>query len=494
MTEITTLPADKLKLIQESLPYFIPELVLSGGIVLILLAGLIFRSATVHYILTVVTLLVSIAAIILHWSHFQANHALFGMLHSTSFSTFLKILFDIATILTVAMSWQKEGIRKHTAEYTTLLLTVTLGAHLIVMSTNLVMIFLSLELMSISSYILTGYLFKRESAEGSLKYFLFGSVASAVMLYGFTLLYGITGTTDISSDQFFTMLNTQSPAFTFAAIMLSLSGFLFKIAATPLHPWAPDVYDASPMPVVAFFSVVPKLAGIGVLAVFIHTAHIATSFDWQLVLGVIALLTIIIGNFSALKQRSPKRLMAYSSIAQSGFLLLGVLVFSSQGLHFMLFYATVYMLGNFVVFINLQLFEAHNLVALEDFKGTGKRFLWPHILALVGFISLTGIPPTAGFTAKLFIFTSLWESFEMTGKSILLWLLVIGLLNTVVALFYYLRIPFFAFMKSGTTDGQIIISGTFKKLLAFLLVLLILVLFLQPDLLMSLINRINFVL
>src|SRR5690606_37969350 len=146
------------------------------------------------------------------------------------------------------------------------------------------------------------------------------------------------------------------------------------------------------------------------------------------------------------------------------------------------------------VFINLQLFEAHDLVAIEDFKGTGKRFLWPHILALVGLISLTGIPPTAGFTAKLFIFTSLWESFEMTGKSILLWLLVIGLLNTVVALFYYLRIPFFAFMKSGTTDGQIIISGTFKKLLAFLLVLFILVLFLQPDLLMSLINRINFVL
>jgi NADH-quinone oxidoreductase subunit N len=159
----------------------------------------------------------------------------------------------------------------------------------------------------------------------------------------------------------------------------------------------------------------------------------------------------------------------------------------------MLFYASVYLLMNFAVFIFLDFFEQNGIVCIDDFAGTGKKFLWPSVFLLIGFIALTGLPPTAGFTAKLFIFTSLWQSYELSGKSLLLWLLIFGLLNTVISLFYYLRIPYFAFLKSGEPAEKPNII-TFENLLAFLLVLLILLLFFIPGLLMGWINKINFVL
>ena len=484
---------DKLRAIQESIPLFIPELILSIGIIVLLIAGLLIRSHRVIYTLALLAVCISFFQIISNWSQEFEGRDLFGMLHAGSFSMFLKILFDVGAALALVMSFQKDIITKHRSEYTALILTVTLGAHLIVMSTNLVMVFLSLELMSISSYILTGFVFKKESSEGSLKYFLFGSVASAVMLYGFTILYGMSGTLDFTSGAFAEKLISSGSPLLFVAVMLSFSGFLFKISAVPMHPWAPDVYEISPMPVVAFFSVVPKLAGLGILTIVIRTLATTSQYDWQIVLGIVAFLSITVGNFSALRQKSAKRMMAYSSIAQSGFLLLGIIAYSDQGLHFMLFYAVVYLLGNYAVFIGLQFFERNNIYSIDDFKGSGRAFLWPQLFLLIGLISLTGLPPTAGFTAKLFIFSSLWESYQVTGKPFLLGLVLFGLLNTIVALFYYLRIPFFAFIKSGVRN-EIHVSDPVKKLFGLILVLLILVLFFTPNLLMSLINRITFVL
>jgi NADH-quinone oxidoreductase subunit N len=185
--------------------------------------------------------------------------------------------------------------------------------------------------------------------------------------------------------------------------------------------------------------------------------------------------------------------MAYSSIAQSGFLLVGVAAFVSKGVNYMLFYASIYLLVNYLVFIYLQYFERLNIHSVEDFRGVGKRFVWPCVFLLIGFIGLTGLPPTAGFTAKLFIFSSVWESYELSGKPILIWLLVFGLLNTVVSLFYYLKIPFFAFVKKSESDKKSNIQ-TFENYFGLILVLLILLLFFVPNLLMSWINKINFVL
>ena len=185
--------------------------------------------------------------------------------------------------------------------------------------------------------------------------------------------------------------------------------------------------------------------------------------------------------------------MAYSSIAQSGFLLVGVGAFIPTGIDFMLFYATVYLLTNFLVFIYLQYFDSMGFESMESFAGVGKTFVWPCVCLLTGLIALTGLPPTAGFTAKFFIFSSVWESYQLSGKAILLWLLVFGLLNTVVSLFYYLKIPFYAFIKNGKPPkkGN---NLTFENFFGTGLVLLILLLFFKPDLLMRWINKINFVL
>jgi NADH-quinone oxidoreductase subunit N len=315
------------------------------------------------------------------------------------------------------------------------------------------------------------------------------------MLYGFSFLYGITGTLDFSSSEFVDQLLERNSTLFFIAALMALAGFFYKIAAAPLHPWAPDVYEAAPIPVIAFFSVVPKLAGIGILTKFTLALNVfgQSPFDWQFILCVVSILSLTVGNFSALGQKNPKRLMAYSSIAQSGFLLVGVTAFLPQGVHFMLFYASIYTLSNFLVFNYLQHFSSQGIDTLVTFSGVGKKMVWPSVFILVGFIALTGLPPTSGFTAKFFIFTSLWESYQLTGKQILLWLLIFGLLNTVVSLFYYLSIPYYAFIKSGETDVKTN-NLTFENLFGLLLVLAILLLFFNPELLMGWINKINFVL
>jgi NADH-quinone oxidoreductase subunit N len=218
-----------------------------------------------------------------------------------------------------------------------------------------------------------------------------------------------------------------------------------------------------------------------------------SQYDWQAIICFVAILSLTVGNFSALWQTRPKRLMAYSSIGQSGFLLVGLAAFIPNGIHFMLFYASVYMLSSFLVFFYLQYFESVGLHALESFAGVGKKLVFPFFAVLVGFLSLTGLPPTAGFTGKLFIFSSLWQSYEGSGKSILLWLLVFGLLNTVVSLFYYLRIPFYAFVKRGESNFQVK-NTHFENFFGVILVVVILILFFKPDLLMGWINKINFVL
>lgn len=486
--------------ITKSIQYVLPEVILSIGILVIIVAGLVTRNKN-SFVVAVGTLLIFLSSILftaLNWSLFASPVKLFdGMIRSDDFSALFKILFDVAGILTVFMSIMNIELRetKFKSEYYTLIIAAVLGAHFLTMSMNFIMVFLALELLSISSYVLAGYSLNKKSAEGSLKYFLFGSVASAIMLYGFSILFGVTGTLDFSSEDFASrLINNQTPLVLVAGLM-ALAGFFYKIAAAPMHPWAPDVYEGAPMPVVAFLSVVPKLAGIGVLAKFTVSINLfgQSNFDWQLILSVIAILSITVGNFSALWQNNAKRMMAYSSIAQSGFLLIGVVCFSIEGIQFMLFYGSVYLLANFAVFICLQIFEKNNITSIPSFSGFGKSTVMISIVLLIGFIALAGIPPTAGFTAKLFIFTSLWSAYEQTGKDILIWLLVFGLLNTVVSLFYYLKIPYYAFLKTSETI-QSVKKTQIENYLALLLVVLVLLLFIRPDLLMGWLNRINFVL
>ena len=489
----------KLESITNSLGFVIPEVILSVGILILIFASLFSHAKQTNLIswLTLLLFVVALSYTTVGWGSTSQTNLFEGMVRKDDFASFFKILIDIVGILTVLMSMKNNELTesRFKSEYYILLAAAILGAHLLAMTTHFIMAFLSLELISITSYVLAGYSLTKNASEGSLKYFLFGSVASAVMLYGFSILFGLTGTLDFSSQVFAErLLSNQSPIILVGGL-LSLGGFLYKMAAAPMHPWAPDVYEAAPMPVVAFLSVVPKLAGIAILARFTLAINLfgQSNFNWQIILAVVALLSILIGNLSALWQNNAKRMMAYSSIAQAGFLLIGVACFSNQGIQFMLFYASVYVLSNMVVFICLQVFEKNGVNSIQSFSGLGKSRVFISVVMLAGLVSLAGIPPTAGFTAKLFIFTTLWSAYELTKDEVLIWLLVLGLANTVVSIFFYLKIPYYAFIK--TSDSIPSAKKTaIENYLALILVLLILFLFIRPDLLMGWLNRINFVL
>lgn len=483
---------DLLHSLSGSFIHFVPEVILLITLLLVLTTGLFKVRETFLLLLSLAGFIVCGSAVT--YDGFVAPEILFNnMLRKDGVSQYLKILIDLSGCLTCLLSLRKENDNR--SEYFLLLLTIALGCHLLVMSTNFVMVFLSIELISIPSYALAGFAFTKAASEGSLKYFLFGAAASAIMLYGFSLFYGLTGTIDFSSPGFITgLMGRNSPVILVASIFV-LAGFLYKIASAPMHVWAPDVYQVTPIPALAFLSVAPKIAGLGVLFKFILAINLfgQSAYNWQTILAGIAILSLTIGNFSALRQHHPKRLMAYSSIAQSGFLLIGMAAFLPQGIHFMLFYASVYLLMNYLVFLYLDFFENRGISTISGFQGAGKAYFFPCLFLLIGLISLTGLPPTGGFTAKLLIFSSLWQSYELTGNTILLWLLIFGLLNTVVSLFYYLRIPYFAFLRSGQpAEKENIIR--FENLFGLILVLLILILFFYPALLMGWINKINFVL
>lgn len=487
---------DQLTTISESVGHLLPEITLIASLIITIILGLVLKKnkQTLLHGITLATFVFSIFLVIKAWPQ-QPTSLFGGMLRLDDFSSFFKILFLSGGFLTVVISTQKK--EDTSSEYILLISAIVLGSCLLSMSMNFVLVLLSLELISLSSYILAGFGFDKKSSEGSLKYFLFGTAATACMIYGISLIYGLAGTLDFSSDQFLnTLIETKSPLLLVGSL-LTLAGFLFKITAVPFHLWAPDVYESAPTPVVAFLSVVPKLAGIAILVKVVLAIQLfgQSGFPWQSIVAVISMLSILVGNLSALAQTNPKRMLAYSSVAQSGFLLIGLAVLGMEGIHFLMFYSVAFLIMNFLVFSVLNQYES-SLVAdsLSSFTGLGRLSFFPAFSMLIGMIALTGLPPTAGFTAKLLIFSSLWSTYQEIQSGILLALFVVGLINTVVSLFFYLKIPYFLFMKEPVVDARPIKNSYSGNLLHGILVILLIYLFLQPGVLMGWINRITFVL
>jgi NADH-quinone oxidoreductase subunit N len=400
-----------------------------------------------------------------------------------------KFLIILSTIFVLAHIYvtKKEFI----AEFYPILISMVLGLCLMTMSVNLLMIYLSIEIVSVSSYILTTIDKTRKSTESGLKYILFGASASAVMLYGMSLLYGMTGTLDITSSEFSRGISQIDSVATTVAIVLTISGFLFKISASPFHVWTPDVYESAPTSVVAFFSVAPKIAGFLVAIRF----YAAVPNNLQTITAVLAMASITFGNFSALWQNNAKRLLAYSTIAHSGFMLIGLVTMSQLGLTSIVFYLIITLFTNLVAFLLVDYAElaigspkltTHNS-QLTTFKGLGRINPFYGMMMLIVMISLAGLPPTAGFFAKLNIFSALWETYQNTNQPILLWLFIFGLLNTAIALFFYLKIPFYLFFKEPL-ENQIFELNSKQYFLAIILILPILILFFKADWLMDLIS------
>ncbi len=480
--------------ITSSLVFVIPEIILVVSLCITLMLGLFLKKnkATVLVLVTGVALLAAISFVVLNWPH-KPEPIFAGTLRTDDFAAFFRLLFLSGGLLTLFISIQKES----TTEYVILIQAIVLGACLVAMSMHFATVLLSLELVSLSGYVLAGFAFNKSSSEGSMKYFLMGSVATACLVYGASLIYGITGTLDFSSQQFADTLVQSHSGLILISALLILAALLFKLTAVPFHLWAPDVYQSAPTPVVAFLSVVPKLAGLVLFIKIVLAFNLfgQASIDWRVVIAGISILSIAFGNLSALAQTNPKRMLAYSSIAQAGFLLAGVATLDLAGIQATMFYAVVFLLMNLLAFTALHFFEKwKSLPTMADFAGLGRVAFIPALALVIALVALTGLPPTAGFTAKLLVFSSLWGSWADSDLTVLLILFIAGLLNTVIALYFYLKIPYYLFLKetpTGTVAIKISITG---NLLLIIMVIAIIWLFLNPGLLMGWINRITFVL
>ena len=377
-----------------------------------------------------------------------------GMFVVDNFALFFKFLILLSLVLTVLASVRFVGEAPYPGgEYYALLIFAGVGMFFMVSGSNLISIYVALELMALSSYVLAGY-FKGEvkSTEAAVKYFILGAFSSAVLLYGLSLVYGIGGKMGLADLARLYSTTPRTNAL-ILGILLLLAGLLFKIAAVPFHVWTPDVYEGSPTPVTAFFSVGPKVAAYAILARIFYVAFPKFQADWGLIVAIVAAATMIWGNLAALMQTNVKRMFAYSSIAHAGYALLGVLGFQTRfGMWGVLVYLLAYMLMNFGAFAVIIFLETKGYAAetVSDFNGLSKRNMPAAVVMLVFLLSLAGIPPTAGFIGKYYLFTAAMDA----GYA---WLAVLAVLASAVSLFYYFRIAAAMFFTDGV-ESQLPVS------------------------------------
>lgn len=429
-----------------------PELILTAGGLLLLSLSVLVDKAREEFLgfLSVVLVAITGAALALVASHPARDQGaiLGGMFVVDNFAVFFKVLVLISLLLAILGSIRFVGASPYPGgEYYALLLFAGVGMLFMVSGHNLVSIYVALELMALASYILAGY-FKGEtkSTEAALKYFVLGAFSSGVLLYGLSLVYGLTGKMGLP-ELGKVLTGPARSNLLLIGILLILAGLLFKIAAVPFHVWTPDVYEGSPTPVTAFFAVGPKVAAYAILARIFYVAFPAFYADWGLIVAVVAAATMILGNLAALLQTNVKRMFAYSSIAHAGYALLGVLGFQTDfGLWGILIYLLAYTFMNFGAFALIIFLETRGYAAesVSDFNGLARRNMAAAVVMLIFLLSLAGIPPTAGFIGKYYLFTAAMKA----GYA---WLAVLAVLASAVSLFYYFRIA--AAMFFAETDG-----------------------------------------
>jgi NAD(P)H-quinone oxidoreductase subunit 2 len=379
----------------------------------------------------------AVVALVLQWS--MANPIGFlGAFNADDLSIVFRGIIALSAVVTVPMAIRYvEQSGTSLAEFLVILLTATLGGMFLSGASELVMIFVALETLSISSYLLTGYM-KRDprSNEAALKYLLIGAASSAIFLYGSSLLYGLSGgetrlgaiAANIVSD------GTDAPIGLVVALVFVIAGIAFKIAAVPFHQWTPDVYEGSPTPVVAFLSVGSKTAGFALAIRLLVTAFPLVSEQWHFVFTALAVLSMVLGNVVALAQTSMKRLLAYSSIGQAGFLMIGLVVGTDAGYASMLYYLLVYLFMNLGGFTCVILFSLRTGTdQISEYAGLYQKDPLLTLGLSICLLSLGGIPPMAGFFGKIYIFWAGWQSGAYG-------LVLVGLVTSVISIYYYIRV------------------------------------------------------
>ncbi len=373
-----------------------------------------------------------------------------GMIYVDNFTFFFYLIFILGTALTVMISRQYlEDYGKNLGEYYALLLFATVGMMLMAASAHLIMLFLGLEVMSIAVYVLAG-LFREDprSNEASLKYLILGSFSSAFLLFGMAFLYGAAGGT-LYLDQLPKALmgHTFMRPMTLLAMSLLLVGFGFKVASAPFHMWTPDVYEGAPTSVTAFMAVGVKAAAFAAFARVFFLAFLAMKLDWTMLLWVLAVATMTVGNVTAIVQTNIKRMLAYSSIAHAGYLLVALVAANQLGAVSLLYYLLAYTLMNLGAFgvVILVGRKKDSYLNIYDYSGLG--FQHPALAASMALFmfALAGMPPTAGFVGKFYIFSA-----AVQGGYI--WLAIIGVMNSLVSAYYYLRITVLMYMKPAEAD------------------------------------------
>lgn len=383
-------------------------------------------------------------------------------------SVFFKILCLTSAVFVVIFSQKSADLRpagcnmatshsfgvKDAPEYYALIAGLCLGMCLVVQSQNLLMIYLAIEFMSLMSYLLVAYApASARSSEAGLKYLLFGAVASGVFLFGASYFYGITGSLDLAAVSGLAG-KTQFGLGPILAGLLLLSGFLFKIAAVPMQAWCPDAYEGAPTAIAAFLSVAPKAAG---FAVLIRVAGLMGEFaDWPTIIAVISAVTMTFGNLSAIPQTNLKRLFAYSSIAHAGYILMGIAAFSAKGVESVAFYLIAYAIMNLGAFlVVLIVANESGDETIGAYSGLARRGRAGMVLAvamMIFLLSLVGIPPFVGFVGKFYLFMAVLDSN-------LVWLAVVGVINSVISLYYYMRIAREMFFTESVTAIPLEIKG-----------------------------------
>ncbi len=432
-----------------------PEIIVSVTAMLLLLLDLVSKNKSVLALIGIIA-----AAATLFVLPASYGETFGGMFISDSYSMYFKVIFLINLVLTILISLKYIQRQKaEYGEYYSLLLFATAGMMIMASARDFIVLYLGLELMALSTYILAGI--KRydiKSNEAALKYFLLGAFSSAVLLYGISLLYGLTTTTDLYKIAAQLKQTEISTTLLLSMLLIAVS-FSFKIAAVPFHMWAPDVYEGAPTSITAFMSVGPKAAGFAVIGRVFYVAFQNVQPDWTAVLIGIAILTMAVGNILALVQTNIKRMLAYSSIAHAGYMLIGIITGTLAGRQAMMTYMLIYAfmnMGAFAVVIMLDKGEE-----IKDYEGLAKSHPLVAALMLVFMFSLTGIPPTAGFVGKFNIFMAAINA----GYT---WLVIIAVIFSVISAYYYLRVVMNMYMKEAT-EGEAVIHTSPSLGLALLI-------------------------
>lgn len=445
-----------------------PEIVMTCLAILLLMADLVIRQKDTLGLISIIS-----AGIVLYLVLGSSGETFAGMFISDGYSMFFKLIFLANLILTVLISSRYLQImRINFGEYYALMMFATLGMMLMASAADIIVLYLGLELMALSTYVLAGFIrYDMRSNEAAIKYLLLGAFASAILLYGTSMIYGLTGTTNLKGIAAYIMNNNiaGNPVLMLSMVFFAVA-FSFKIAAVPFHMWAPDAYEGAPTPITAFMSVGPKAAGFAVLGRIFLTAFASVRADWSMVLIPIAVLTMAIGNIVALSQTNIKRMLAYSSIAHAGYMLLGIISGTPAGLSSVLNYMLIYALMNVGAFAVVIMLRSEGFAGenISDYEGLSKTHPTAAALMLIFMFSLTGIPPMAGFMGKFYLFMSAINAGYTS-------LVVVAVLFSAISAYFYLRIVMLMYMKEPRESVQLNTSPGLGLALAMTAVAVILI-------------------